>query len=156
MCNWRSCMRSECRVFKYRWIVHMWMPRRKEMKYFRRKYRDCMKLTSLKYLSSFIWPLLKGFDGDGYSCKDIDECATECDLNAECINTVGSFTCECKQGKRFNIFIVNTQIVWYWVSFTDLSHLFFYFCLNPLKRFWRWWFFMLRSQRMWNWRSWMR
>ena len=35
-----------------------------------------------------------------FSCADIDECQTyDCpDANAECINTVGSFRCECSEG----------------------------------------------------------
>ena len=61
--------------------------------------------TNLSHLFfTFIWTLLKGFEGDGKSCLDIIECKTgdhECDLNADCINTEGSYTCSCKQGKRF-------------------------------------------------------
>lgn len=36
----------------------------------------------------------------GFSCEDIDECSiTEpCDRSAECVNTVGSFTCYCPDG----------------------------------------------------------
>ncbi|CAH1794916.1 unnamed protein product, partial [Owenia fusiformis] len=36
-----------------------------------------------------------------YGCKDIDECKPEvqqCSLNAECSNTIGSFTCNCNPG----------------------------------------------------------
>ncbi|KAK3577967.1 hypothetical protein CHS0354_020807 [Potamilus streckersoni] len=43
-----------------------------------------------------------GFSGDGKdSCNDIDECATDgnnCNINAVCINTEGSFSCVCKPG----------------------------------------------------------
>lgn len=34
-------------------------------------------------------------------CYDVDECTTcvdDCDYNAECFNTFGSFTCECQNG----------------------------------------------------------
>ena len=36
---------------------------------------------------------------------DIDECAaevTECDINADCLNTEGSFNCTCKAGYSGN------------------------------------------------------
>ncbi|XP_031570204.1 nidogen-2-like [Actinia tenebrosa] len=42
-----------------------------------------------------------GFSGDGFSCADIDECATnvhQCDRNAYCNNTVGSYRCTCNRG----------------------------------------------------------
>ncbi|MBN2693327.1 endonuclease/exonuclease/phosphatase family protein [bacterium] len=42
-----------------------------------------------------------GFDDDGLSCIDINECqlgTDNCDENANCINTTGSFSCECKSG----------------------------------------------------------
>ena len=73
--------------------------------------------TDLIYFSTFIWTLLKGFEGDGYSCSYIDVCKTGnhgCDLNAECISAERSFTCECRQGKRLNIVAVNNPILWYW------------------------------------------
>ena len=72
-------------------------------------------MTLVIYLYTFIWTLLKGFEGDGFSCSDINECVTgdhDCDLNvSECTNTEGLFTCDCKQGKRLNIAAVNTPIV---------------------------------------------
>ena len=40
------------------------------------------------------------------SSLDIDECLTEsgyeCDLNATCINTLGSYTCPCRNGYTRN------------------------------------------------------
>ena len=42
-----------------------------------------------------------GYDGDGMTCTDIDECMAgtdNCDAHALCMNTVGSFTCTCGPG----------------------------------------------------------
>lgn len=42
-----------------------------------------------------------GFDFDGTTCVDVDECETDanaCDIMAECINTMGSYECECLDG----------------------------------------------------------
>ena len=38
-----------------------------------------------------------------FTCKEIDECnegTHDCHIDAKCDNTLGSFTCECKQGMR--------------------------------------------------------
>ncbi|XP_008274757.1 fibrillin-1 [Stegastes partitus] len=46
-----------------------------------------------------------GYDGDGLTCSDIDECQREnvCPENeTECVNIPGSFSCVCKQGYALN------------------------------------------------------
>ena len=36
----------------------------------------------------------------GFTCEDIDECSikNECDINALCVNTNGSYSCKCETG----------------------------------------------------------
>ena len=45
---------------------------------------------------------LPGYHGDGDRvCADIDECWLRyCDVNADCTNTNGSYSCRCKHGYR--------------------------------------------------------
>ena len=46
-----------------------------------------------------------GYDGDGWTCDDIDECnATNhnCSNYANCINDIGSYRCNCLSGFHGN------------------------------------------------------
>ncbi len=43
----------------------------------------------------------QGYDGDGFSCSDLDECTLgtdQCDPNATCTNTEGGYDCTCNLG----------------------------------------------------------
>ncbi|XP_013010112.1 nidogen-2 [Cavia porcellus] len=45
-----------------------------------------------------------GYQGDGRSCEDVNECATgyhRCGPNSVCINLPGSYRCECRSGYEF-------------------------------------------------------
>ncbi|XP_040211860.1 uncharacterized protein LOC120942946 [Rana temporaria] len=49
----------------------------------------------------------KGFSGDGTTCNDIDECQDDytnnCDYysGGSCVNTIGSYTCNCSRGYKY-------------------------------------------------------
>ena len=52
--------------------------------------------------AGFICTCIAGYEGDGTTCTDIDECAdpvlNTCDVNATCTNLPGTFSCECNPG----------------------------------------------------------
>ncbi|XP_023692068.1 nidogen-1 [Paramormyrops kingsleyae] len=49
--------------------------------------------------SSYICSCLPGFEGNGRTCHDIDECQQErCHRAAVCTNTPGAFSCQCRPG----------------------------------------------------------
>jgi hypothetical protein len=43
-----------------------------------------------------------GYEGDGFDCRDVDECADplSCPVGATCVNTDGGFECDCPAGFR--------------------------------------------------------
>ncbi|XP_035022947.2 nidogen-1 [Hippoglossus stenolepis] len=49
--------------------------------------------------SSYVCSCLPGFEGDGRSCQDVDDCRLDrCHGDALCSNTPGSYTCQCRPG----------------------------------------------------------
>eukprot|EP00117_Sycon_ciliatum_P002421 scpid7190/ scgid3720/ Fibrillin-1 len=54
---------------------------------------------------SFRCVCLDGYTGDGFVCRDIDECALgihDCHRNAVCVNLPGTYNCECVAGYTGN------------------------------------------------------
>ena len=52
-----------------------------------------------------------GYDGDGFTCENIDECTTpiegvtiKCDVNAQCTDLIPGFRCDCNTGYHGNGF----------------------------------------------------
>ncbi|KAF4524544.1 hypothetical protein B566_EDAN002818 [Ephemera danica] len=69
--------------------------------------------TCLNLQTTYSCRCIVGFQGDGHTCTDVDECREEggptghhCRSNTRCRNTPGSYTCECLPGflrvDRFN------------------------------------------------------
>ena len=84
-----------------------------------------------------------GYSGDGFTCSDSDECASNpCDANASCANSDGGFTCTCDSGYSGDGFSCsdvdecasspcdanascnNTQGLWRQTFFINLFHTF--------------------------------
>ena len=55
-----------------------------------------------KHISDLYFHSTHRYEGDGRICTDINECTlgqgATCAQDAECKNTPGSFTCQCKKG----------------------------------------------------------
>jgi cysteine-rich repeat protein len=69
-----------------------------------RKRDNCTSNTTCESLSAVeaLCTCNNGFKGNGYiTCQDVDECelcSHDCEYNAQCTNTFGSFTCACNNG----------------------------------------------------------
>ncbi len=59
------------------------------------------------YFLQLVLCIYTGYDGDGYSCSNINECVVfgneslprhDCPSDAVCIDLAGNFTCECASG----------------------------------------------------------
>ena len=74
--------------------------------FFLKRYLLCSCLTILIDCTFFYYyyePFTPGYSGDGTTCKDIDECdenepTHNCATTATCVDTEGSFECQCKAG----------------------------------------------------------
>ncbi len=68
------------------------------------KYRPCDVFGyCTNTLGGFFCSCNEGYEGDGFHCKDIDECripeySSRCVANAECCNLPAHYVCKCKAG----------------------------------------------------------
>ena len=61
------------------------------------------KATCANSAGTFTCTCKPGYNGDGKTCADVDECkdgSAVCDLAADCTNTVGGYGCACKAGYK--------------------------------------------------------
>ncbi|XP_027054846.1 uncharacterized protein LOC113681912 [Pocillopora damicornis] len=68
---------------------------------------ECSKDATCKNtFGSYECKCKDGFTGNGFSCKDINECAegSKCNKDAVCTNSPGSYHCKCKMGFSGNGF----------------------------------------------------
>ena len=71
------------------------------------KWNKCSSNFSvcLNTLGSFECTCVNGYEGDGFACKDINECSldsTKCPLNSVCVNKEGGYECQCLKGFNMN------------------------------------------------------
>ncbi|KAH3729949.1 fibrillin-1-like isoform X3 [Dreissena polymorpha] len=75
--------------------------------------RNCTRLTVAEQINQNrtykCSPCPDGYeeDPDTNDCRDIDECKTMKPCNQTCLNNDGSFTCDCNEGFRVDVTIIN-------------------------------------------------
>jgi hypothetical protein len=60
-------------------------------------YAEC--ITDSDYPNNYTCACKVGFEGDGYTCYDSNECengGADCDINAVCYNLIGHYECRCR------------------------------------------------------------
>ncbi len=74
-------------------------------------WKKCAQVGSkcVNKIGSFDCSCLNGYEGDGFTCNEINECdpnqtdlGSKCPANTICVNTPGSYECACAQGFEKN------------------------------------------------------